>query len=401
MAGMDAQRLRYWWFQRQALPRLMENEAPDEVLLKTGWSRSVAGANPYVTLFSRAGTSREAVDAAVANVKIHELPCSRGCTYVVPHQDFALALKVGQSFQEAGDIQGAKRHLGVTDQEIDHLGDRILDALGKGAMDPASLKTAVGDAVRNLGAEGKKRGMTTTLPLALGRLQSSGEIRRQPINGRLDQQRYAYARWEDNPLRSFSLTAEEAYIELARKFFRWIAPATPAHFQWFSGLGVKAAKAAMEPLGLEPIDEGSPLLMFADDREELLGLRVPSEPQYVLVTSLDGIFMHRREISALVADEDLTRKVPGEKTVYEMGAIADMYTNAILDRGRIVGLWEFDAFDQSLAWTSFIPADDAIKAAIAQTETYARDQLGDVRSFSLDSPESRKGKIEFLRTAGN
>jgi hypothetical protein len=81
------------------------------------------------------------------------------------------------------------------------------------------------------------------LPVALGSLQASGDIRRVPINGRLDQQRYRYALWKPNPLTKFATDVAEAYTELARQYFRWIGPATPAEFQWFSGLGVKAAKA--------------------------------------------------------------------------------------------------------------------------------------------------------------
>jgi len=68
------------------------------VLNEAGWARSVGGANPYLTLFARAGLGRAAVDAAVAALEIHELPSARGCTYVVPAGDFALALTVGQAF---------------------------------------------------------------------------------------------------------------------------------------------------------------------------------------------------------------------------------------------------------------------------------------------------------------
>lgn len=386
-------------YARQGLPTLMPGAAPEDVLQRCGRARSVGGANPYFTLFARAGTSREATDEAVAKAQVHELPCARGCTYVVPQQDFAIALKAGQAFQENGDIQNAKKHLGVTDAEIDTLGERVVDALSKGPLDVNEIKTAVGDAVRNLGAEGKKRGMTTTLPLSLGRLQSQGEIRRQPVNGRLDQQRYRYVRWEDNPLRGSTLTADEAYTELAKRFFRWIGPASLPHFQWFSALSGKVVKAIVEPLGLVPMEEGSPLLMFADDREDLLAHETPSEPQYSLLSSLDGLYLHRREIKSFVDPEDLGRQMQSEKSIYELGSIQDLYNNPIVDRGRIVGLWEFDAFDQTIAWTSFVPVDDAMRAEVARIEKYVQDQLGDARSFSLDSPESRKPKIEFLRNS--
>jgi hypothetical protein len=62
------------------------------------------------------------------------------------------------------------------------------------------------------------------VPVALGRLQSRGLIRRIATNGRLDQQRYRYALWQPNPLELASWTPEEAYVELARRYFQWIAP---------------------------------------------------------------------------------------------------------------------------------------------------------------------------------
>ena len=102
--------------------------------------------------------------------------------------------------------------------------------------------------------QGKKKGLTTTLPVALGKLQESGDIRRVPSNGRFDQQRYQYALWRRNPLRGFKLTQEHVHIELARRYFAWIQPASASDFQAFSGLGVKATKAALEPLQLESIE---------------------------------------------------------------------------------------------------------------------------------------------------
>ena len=58
---------------------------------------------------------------AVAPLEIHELPAARGCTYVVPSSEFALALAVGQSFGEAA--LRVATNLGVTAREIDKLCD--------------------------------------------------------------------------------------------------------------------------------------------------------------------------------------------------------------------------------------------------------------------------------------
>ena len=89
--------------------------------------------------------------------------------------------------------------------------------------------------MRSLGPEGKKRGTTSTLPLALGRLQTHGLIRRVPTDGRLDQQRYRYVAWTPSPLgkKKFSATTSVA-MELARRFFRWTGPATVAQLAWWA-----------------------------------------------------------------------------------------------------------------------------------------------------------------------
>src|SRR5271168_1265473 len=106
------EKLRAWWSHRQGLDGRLDGKSPAEVLAQTGWARSVGGVGPYLTLFARAGTSREAADRAVEKLEIHELPSARRCTYVLPAADFALGLKAGQAFN-AGDMQVARK-LGVT-----------------------------------------------------------------------------------------------------------------------------------------------------------------------------------------------------------------------------------------------------------------------------------------------
>jgi hypothetical protein len=263
---MDESKLRAWWSHKQGLDGALRGRSPAQVLEQSGWARSVGGVGPYLTLFSRAGTSKADAEKASAAWQIHELPSARGCTYVLPASDFALGLKVGEEFGKA-EMKVAYK-LGVTDKEVDRLCEAVVKALAKGPLDPAQIREATGNASRSLGEQGKKKGLTTTLPLSLGNLQSCGEIRRISPNGRIDSQRYQYQLWRPNPLDRFKLSLDEAFSELARLYFRWIGPATPAEFQWFSGLGVKAAKAAIEPLKLVAVEEGSDRIMFADDREK-------------------------------------------------------------------------------------------------------------------------------------
>lgn len=265
--------------------------------------------------------------------------------------------------------------------------------------DPTALKSTLGDVVRNLGPEGKKRGMTTTLPLALGRLQVLGEILRQPQDGRFDQQRYAYVRWRESPARAAALDHDAALDALARKYFRWIGPATAAQFQEFTGRGVKATKAALEPLGLVPVEKDSPLLLLPDDRDALAAFTPPDEPTYRLISAIDSLVLHRRDLASHLDPADIQRKVLGDRGLTEMGSLGDLPSNAIVDRGRIIGLWEYDHAAAAIAWTAFIRPDPALESAIARTEAFIRDQLGDARTFSLDSPESRLPRIAAIRLA--
>jgi hypothetical protein len=391
-------KLRAWWSHRQGLDGSLATLSPASILERAGWARSVGGVGPYLTLFSRGGIGRQRVDAAVAALEIHELPSARGCTYVLPASDFALGLKVGQGFGHESDMKVARK-IGVTDHEIDKLCEAIVTGLAKQPLDPSELRDVTGGATRSLGPEGKKKGMTTTLPLALGKLQSQGEIRRVPINGRLDQQRYRYALWRPNPRHNYKLSSEEAYTQLALRFFSWIGPATVAEFQSFSGLGAKVSKAAIESLKLVPLSNGSERFIFPKDRAEFEDFQVAAKPQYALTSGLDSIALLHRDLKALLDPSDLKRMVPGERGEAEVGGLSYLPHHAILDRGRLVGLWEYDQLQQSIVWMSFGTRDRPLSKAIGQVQDYIRTQLGDARAFSLDSPESRAVRIQALRKA--
>jgi hypothetical protein len=377
-------KVRAWWSHRQGLDGRLEGKSPSEVLSETGWARSVGGVGPYLTLFARAGTSREAADSAVEKLEIHELPSARRCTYVLPAADFALGLKAGEVFD--GEMKLALK-LGVTEREIDKLCDAVLKALSKSALDPEEIRAATGNASRNLGAEGKKKGLTTTLPLALGKLQSSGDIRRVPMNGRLDQQRYKYVAWKPNPTAKFKLSPEEVQVELARRYFTWTGPVTTAEFRWFSALSAKAAQAAMEPLKLVAVEDDR--LILPEQRDAFDAFKVPKQADYRLVSSIDGISLLRRDLSTIANSPDLK----------SLGAVPDLPSHGIFDRGRLVGLWEYDPETESIAWKAFIAKNKDLERAVARTEEYVRKQLGDARSFSLDSPKSRAPRIQALRRA--
>jgi DNA glycosylase AlkZ-like len=364
-SAVSTTKLRAWRWQKQGLDGSLVGQTAAEVLTRTGWARSIGGAAPYLTLFARAGLQRTEIDAALANLEIHELPAVRGCTYVVPAADYSLALAAGVPF--ADDELKVARKLAVTDKEIAKLRAAVVKALAAGPLDPEALRTKVGTAARNLGADGAKKGLTTTLPVALGLLQSAGEIRRIPVNGRLDQQRYRYAAWK--------CSVNGSFTDLARRYFGWIGPTPLSDFQTFSALGVKAAKAAIEPLHLVDVGEGA--LLLPEDHEAFVKFQAPKRPQYALVSSLDGI----GSLGPDLEDGD-----------------SGLRGHAILDRGRLIGRWEFDTATGSIAWAlSGGNTDKALEKAVHAMEAFVRDDLGDARAFGLDTPKSRVPRIEALR----
>lgn len=393
---MDAARLCAWRAHLQGLDGSLNGSSSADVLARTGWARSVGGANPYLSLFARNGSSRADVDGDVAQLKIHELPAARGCTYVLPAEHFGLGLALGAGNGESADLRVAKQHLGVTPEELDLLKKGVLKALRSGPVEPAEIKKTLGDLVRSLGEEGKKRGQTTTLPLALGSLQTEGKIRRVPVNGRLDQQRYKYAAWDAPP----ELPADRAAIgsALAALFWRWSGAASLEQFKVFSGFSVAAVKEAVGALKLSEFEGDPALLATPEAKASYQAFESPDEPCYSLVGSMDSYLLLRRDANMCL--DAAAAKIPQytEKGERVGSLLSEVSCNAILDRGRIVGLWEYDPAAGELVWVSFREKSPELEAAVARMEEFVKSDLEDCRSFSLDSPESRKPKLAWLRS---
>lgn len=155
--AISIERLRVWWAHKQGLLEPSVLSTPASELARAGWARSVGGVGPYLTLYARGGHSRETVDAAVAAREIHELPSARGCTYVLPSSDYALALTVAAAAATGSSDMKTALKLGVTEKEVDTLCAAVIQALKNGPADPEAIRDAVGSKARTLGPEGQKR----------------------------------------------------------------------------------------------------------------------------------------------------------------------------------------------------------------------------------------------------
>ncbi|MGI8418173.1 MAG: DNA glycosylase AlkZ-like family protein [Nakamurella sp.] len=388
---MDAAKLREWAWHCQGLDGTLDGCEPAMVLTQAGWARGVGGANPYLTLWSRAGTERATADAAVAAMEIHELPSVRGCTYVLPAADFSLGLQLARPAAQAS--LAVVEKLGVGQAAIEQLGHAVVEALSEASepLNPRQLTALLGDRVQGLGDEGKKVGASTTLPTALTQLQAFGQIRRIPLDGRLDQQRYAYTVWE--PAAS-GITDGAARVELLRRYFDWTGGATVAQSRWFSSFTVGQTTAAVAELELTDVGDG--LLVPAEKLPDFQSFELAAEPQYRLLAGVDALVLLRRNSSELLEPQDVGRVVPGDEA--GIGVQPDLPDHPIIDRGRIVGLWQFDPEAGDIAaWVFAGQPDEALRAEIDRTARWIADDLGDFRSFSLDAVQARRPRIDALR----
>jgi hypothetical protein len=146
------------------------------------------------------------------------------------------------------------------------------------------------------------------------------------------------------------------------------------------------------------VDVGGGLLLPPDLVDEYEACRMPAQPGYALLAGTDALILLRRDHRSLLDDVDVERATPGGKPLV---GLSDLPDHPIVDRGRVVGLWQYDPAEEHMVWWSFGPVDDeaALRAAVSRTEEYVRDQLGDARSFSLDSPRSRAPRLAALRAA--
>jgi hypothetical protein len=136
--------------------------------------------------------------------------------------------------------------------------------------------------------------------------------------------------------------------------------------------------------------------MLPEDRERLEAFQPPKQSRYELVSSLDGITLLKRNTKNLLDSDDASNPVLRQKAYVGTG-LMDLPSHGIFDRGRLVGLWEYDTATESIAWTAFVPKNKELQKAISEAEEYVRTGLGDARSFSLDSPKSRAPRVEALR----
>ena len=183
-----------------------------------------------------------------------------------------------------------------------------------------------------------------------------------------------------------------------RRYLGWTGGATLKQAQWFTGFTVAQSKAALQAASAVEVSApgGESLWMLQQDHDAISAFRTPVEEQIQLLAGTDSLVLLRRNSADLFAEADKGKRVLDST----LALLADLPDHPILDRGRIIGLWQYDPTAERIAYWTFDKPTNAVAERIGQVEEYIREDLGDFRSFSLDSAASRQKRIEALDAAG-
>ncbi len=400
------ERARAHWYRRQGLPDRPFKDIP-ELIARSGWLRTFAGADAYFALWARhKALRRTEVDAAVNEDRIQITPAVRGCIYIVPHEHAGLALTIA-------DEQSSKRTVrdmattGVTAAELKELGKAILSVLKKSPLTTDGIRKALpAGAVRSLGEKGKKVGMTSTLPTAIRRLEFDGQIERSSEGGRIDSDRYL---WRLPKRRIFDAPVPADAVgragKLAELFFTHFGPATTADFAGWTGSSQRDAKAGIEKAGLVRVAvEG-----YSDEcwvpEADLAGLKGKGgDVEGISLLALeDNYLVQHGDLRPMVAPEDdpaVVKQWGAARKVNLTGARSVLSRTLLID-GLLSGVWEYDPDAQEVIYSAFRRLTPKHKKGLdeqaARLGKFIRDEIGHALSNALDSEQELKKRVREVK----
>lgn len=381
-------------------------------LEENGFVRTLGGIDVYLALKARLpGLRREQVDAAVIEHRAQVLPAARGCIYLLARRHAPLALKVAETLSSPRE-QREHEKAGIRPGEVDEIAAAALELLrSKGPLSTNGIRQALPDGmVRSLGEAGKKLGISSPLPGALRRLEFRGDLERTLEDGRLDSEKYLWRATPKNLFEGADLPEEKSrlFARFAEIFFGAAGLATRRSFADWAGLSQKDAQAAMDGLGLLPLEvEGEKELFYALPRNEAL-LATDPEAAAAAIAFLpfeDNAHALQGGMAFLADREHHSLEVQsfgmGAKKV-KLGEAKHALLRSILAEGRLAGFWEYDPDTRGIALALLPGAAQNTRAraeekAAGLAQFIAQD-LGHGRSFSLDTDKNLRERAAYLRS---
>lgn len=367
-----------------------------------GWIRALGGVEPYLALKARQpDLTRVQVDSAFADGDLWIVPGVRNCIWLVSTADLGLALRVSHAVYHKRTLREMAK-IGVDAAELDDLSRRAHDALADGPLTPAQIRDALGDGVRSLGAEGKKRGHSTALPAALRFLEGQGELERSFADGRIDTNRVVWKRATRNlfDVSPAPTKAADQALALAERYFSWAGPATLEEFVSWSALTKTACKKAIAALDLKAVDVAGLGVAYAFEKTLASAATLDEQPH--CLPGLDNLISLRGSPAPVV--DVAYHEIPilginGRPT--PLRDATWLLIRPIVHRGAVVGFWEYDRDAGACIWGGFEakPAFDsgAVEAKLAGIATVLGDLEGSARMHSLDNAAKHQARLEQVR----
>lgn len=393
----------------QGLTQPGPSSNPVRALEETGFVRTLGGVDVYIAVRARMpGLRREDLDGVVAAQQAQVIPAARGCMYLVPRRDVPVSLRVASLLSRTRDERDQEK-AGIRPGETEEVARAALEILReRGPMTTDGLRKALpAGTLRSLGEQGKKAGISSPLPGALRRLEFDGLVERTLENRRLDSERYLWRAAAVSPFDGVSLPDDpiDLYAGMARIFFHAAGMATQKDFAGWIGIAQRDAKAALERLGLLPVEvEGSGDVHYLP--EERRGLLDESGDAVALLSFEDNL-IHLHGGPAFLVDEALHGAVVpswGMGRPSTLGEAKHLSLRSFVADGKIAGFWEYDPDAREIVVRPFAPLPAKTKAkvdeAAADLSRFLAEEVGHGRSFSLDTDEELRKRAAKIREAG-
>ena len=389
-----------------------------EILDRHGLVRTLGGVDGYLAFFARdRSLDRAVVEQAILDGAARVSPAARGCMYVVPSSGAALWLRLADLLSRDRDAKDRQR-AGIRAADMRKTSKAVLEALAEhGPLSTDGLRKVLpATAVRSLGEQGKKAGVSSTLPPALRILEFAREIERVPEEGRIDRERYLWRLPEDagspdapnapdgrQPETTDSLP--ELLSEIAALYLRAAGLSTVRAFAGWCGVSQRDAKGALVGVGAEVVEvEGEDEPYFLDRHSSAAAEAAKAEdsPAVALLPFEDNLLALHGGPRLLTEPAHLSLEVPswGRPNRLTLAKAKHLSYRSFVADGALAGFWERDPDDGELIVAPFrrpgAKTRRAIEEAVAATGAFL-ESFGHARSFSLDTDEELAKRAAALR----
>ena len=381
------------------------------VLENSGFVRTLGGIDVYLALKARLpGLRRAEVDAAVIEQRAQVLPAARGCIYLLARRQAPLALRVADLLSAPRE-QREHEKAGIRPGEVAEIATAAHELLrSKGPLTTQAIRQALpATLVRSLGEAGKKVGISSPLPAALRRLEFAGDIERTLEDGRLDSERYLWRATPRNLFDGVALPEDPValFARFAELFFGAAGLATRKNFADWAGIAQKDAQAAIDSLGLLPLEvEGEKEKYYAlPARRELLADQAEAAAAALAFLPFEDNAQALQGGPAFLANaehhafEVQAWGMGGKKQ--PLGEAKHSQLRSLLAEGRLAGFWEYDPDARAIVVGLLPGAEpqtrDRAEAQAAGLAAFISDELGHGRSFNLDTDQDLRSRSAYLR----